>query len=335
MKSVLNRRRASLLCVASCVALGISPAAWAQAPAADKYPSRPIRLVVPFGPGGPTDIAARAVAQKLGEALGQPVVIDNKPGAGGSVGSGDVARAAADGYTLLYGSSSTLTVNPSLYGSRLPYDPAKAFTPVVLVARGAQVMIINASVPATNLKEFVEYARKNPSAISYSSPGIGSIGHLACELLIDTLGIKAVHVPYKSGAAAISAVVSGETQFTIDAIGTTAAFSKAGRVKTVAVVSEKRSAFAPDAPTVDEAGFKPVPADFMSGIVAPAGTNPEIVRRLNAEVVKILRMPEVVTQLRNLGVDAQGGTPAEFGRLVDDETKKWARVVKLTGATAE
>ncbi|MES2511260.1 MAG: tripartite tricarboxylate transporter substrate binding protein [Pseudomonadota bacterium] len=330
MKSMWNAATAALLGLGMVMGPAV---ALAQTPAA--YPSKPIRLVVPFGPGGPTDIAARAVAQRLGEALGQPVVVDNRPGAGGSVGSAEVARAAADGYTLLYGSSSTLTVNPGLYGSRLPYDAAKAFTPVVLVARGAQVMIISANVPANNLKEFVEYARKNPSAISYSSPGIGSIGHLACELLIDTLGIKAVHVPYKGGAPAIGAVVSGETQFTIDAIGTTAPFSKAGKVKTVAVTSEKRSTFAPDVPTVDEAGFKPVPADFLSGIVAPAGTNPAIVTRINAEVVKILRMPEVVTQLRNLGVDAQGGTPAEFGRLVDDETKKWTRVVKLTGATAE
>jgi tripartite-type tricarboxylate transporter receptor subunit TctC len=196
-------------------------------------------------------------------------------------------------------------------------------------------MIISAKVPANNLKEFVDYARKNPTAISYSSAGVGSVGHLASELLLDTLGIKAVHVPYKGGAAAIAAVVSGDTQFTVDAVGTTSVFSKAGKVKTIAVLSEKRTSFAPDVPTVDEAGFKPVSADFWSGIVAPAGINPEISRRINAEVVKILRMPDVITQMRNLGADPQASTPAEFGRFVDEETKKWARVVKRTGATAE
>lgn len=330
MNTFINVGCVSLLCWG----LGMTPA-HAQTASADKYPVKPIRLVVPFGPGGPTDIAARTVGQKLSENLGQPVVVDNRAGAGGSLGSGEVARASADGYTLLYGSSSTLAVNPSLYASRLPYDPARAFAPVAMVARGPQVMIISASVPANNLKEFVEYARKNPSTISYSSAGIGSVGHLSSELLLDTLGIKAVHIPYKGGAPAIGAVVSGETQFTVDAVGTTAAFSKAGKVKTIAVLSEKRTSFAPDVPTVEEAGFKPVAADFWSGIVAPAGINPEIARRINAEIVKILRMPDVVTQMRNLGADPQGSSPAEFARFIDDETKKWAEVVKLTGATAQ
>lgn len=300
----------------------------------DKYPTKPIRLVVPFGPGGPTDIAARAVAQKLGEALGQPVVVDNRAGAGGSVGSGEVARAAADGYTLLYGSSSTLAVNPSLY-AKLPYDPARAFTPVALVARGPQVMIINAAVPATNLREFVDFAKRNPGSISYSSAGIGSVGHLASELVLDTLGIKAVHVPYRGGAPAIAAVASGETQFTVDAVGTTSSFIKSGRVRAIALLSEKRSPFAPEVPTVDESGFKPVAADFWSGIVVPAGTPPDIVRRLNAEISAILRMPDVAQQMRTLGAESPAISAADFARFVDAETQKWARVVRLTGATAE
>lgn len=316
-----------------CCVLGVAPV-FAQAPPADKYPVRPIRLIVPFGPGGPTDIAARAVAQKLGEALGQPVVVDNRAGAGGSVGSAEVARAPADGYTLLYGSSSTLAVNPSLY-RRLPYDPARAFAPVAMVARGPQLMIIPTSVPANNLQEFVDYARKNPGAISYSSAGIGSVGHLASELLLDTLGIKGVHVPYRSGALAIAAVASGETQFTVDAVGTTSSFAKAGKVRAVALLSDKRSAFAPEVPTVEESGFKSVSADFWSGIVAPAGTHPDIIKRINAEIVKILRLPDVATQMRNLGADPQGGSSLEFSRFVDDEVRKWSRVVRLTGATAD
>jgi tripartite-type tricarboxylate transporter receptor subunit TctC len=312
---------------------GLAPV-FAQAPVTETYPSRPIRLIVPFGPGGPTDIAARAVAQKLGEALGQPVVVDNRAGAGGSIGSAEVARAAADGYTLLYGSSSTLAVNPSLY-RRLPYDSARAFTPVAMVARGPQVMIIPASLPAYNLKEFVDYARKNPGAISYSSAGIGSVGHLASELLLDTLGIKGVHVPYRSGALAIAAVASGETQFTVDAVGTTASFAKAGKVRTVAVLSDKRSAFASEVPTVEESGFKSVSADFWSGIVSPAGVPADIVKRINAEVVRILSLPDVATQMRNLGADPQGGSALEFARFIDDEVKKWSRAVRITGATAD
>lgn len=306
----------------------------AQSGGADKYPTHSIRLVVPFGPGGPTDIAARMVSQKLADALGQPVVVDNRPGAGGSVGSAEVARAPADGYTLLYGSSSTLAVNPSLY-PKLPYDPAKAFVPVAMVARGPQVMIISTLLPANNLQEFVEYARKNPDKISYSSAGVGSIGHLSSELLLDTLGIKGVHVPYKGGALAIASVAQGETQFTVDAVGTTSSFVKAGKVKAVALLSEKASAFAPGVPTVQDAGFKPVSADFWSGIVAPAGTNPEIVKRLNAEVGKILRLPEVTKQMQTLGAETQASAPADFARFVDEEVKKWSRVVRLTSATAD
>jgi len=309
-------------------------AAGAHAQGTDTYPGKPIRLLVPFGPGGPTDIAARAIAQKLSGALGQPVVVDNKPGAGGSVGAAEVARAPADGYTLLYGSSSTLAVNPSLY-PKLPYDAARAFAPVSLVARGPQVMIIHAGLPANNLTEFVAYARKNPEAITYSSAGIGSIGHLTGALLLENLGLKGRHVPYRGGAPAITAVASGETSFTVDAVGTTDMAVKTGRARTVAVLSEKRSGFAPGVPTVAESGFKTVAADFWSGVVAPAGTPAPIVQRLNAEVVKALRQPDVAAQMKTLGVEAQGSTPAEFAKFIDAETRKWSGVVKLTGATAE
>lgn len=322
------------LCALTCFgAVAAATPVQAQSAAADSYPTRSIRLVVPFGPGGPTDIAARMVSQKLAEALGQSVVVENKPGAGGSIGSAEVARAAPDGYTLLYGSSSTLAVNPSLY-PKLPYDPLTAFVPVAMVAKGPQVMIISTSLPAGNLQEFVDYARKNPAKISFSSAGIGSIGHLSSELLLDTLGIKAVHVPYKSGALAIAAVAQGETQFTVDAVGTTASFVKSGKVKAVALLSDKASAFAPGIPTVQDAGFKTVAADFWSGIVAPAGTSPAIVKRLNAEVVKILAQPDVKAQMQTLGAETQASSPADFARFVDEEVKKWSRVVRMTGATA-
>jgi tripartite-type tricarboxylate transporter receptor subunit TctC len=319
---------------ATLLALACLAGAGAHAQPADAYPSKAIRLVVPFGPGGPTDIAARAIAQKLSTALGQPVVVDNKAGAGGSVGAAEVARSPADGYTLLYGSSSTLAVNPSLY-AKLPYDPVRAFTPVAMVARGPQVMIIHAGLPANNLKEFVDYARKNPTAINYSSAGVGSIGHLAGALLLDNLGIKGTHVPYRSGALAITAVASGEASFTVDAIGTTGTAVSSGRARTLAVLSDKRSPFAPGVPTVAEAGFKTVSADFWSGLVAPAGTPPAVVQRLNAAVVSALHLPEMVAQMKQLGAEGQASTPAEFARFIDEETRKWSGVVKSTGATAE
>ncbi|MES2910512.1 MAG: tripartite tricarboxylate transporter substrate binding protein [Pseudomonadota bacterium] len=324
----LHKRRA-VVALLSLTAMGL-----AAAQSGGAYPNKPIRLVVPFAPAGPTDIAARLIARKLSESLGQPVVIDNKPGAGGTVGSAEVARAAADGYTLLYGSSSTLSVSPALY-AKLSYDAAKAFEPVGLVARGPQIVVIHGALPISNLKEFVDYAKKAPNGLSYSSAGNGSVGHLSAELLINSLGIKATHIPYKGGAPAINAVVSGETQFTIDAIGTTSAFIKAGRLKAVAVISDKRTGFMPELPTTKEAGFTAITADFWSGIVAPAGTPQPVIDRLNREIVKALKEAEVEAQLKNLGAEAQGSSPAEFTRLIQEESKKWAEVVVKSGAKAE
>ena len=302
--------------------------------AAGNYPAKPIRLIVPFAPAGPTDIAARIIARKLSESLGQPVVIENKAGAGGTVGSAEVARAAADGYTLLYGSSSTLAVSPALY-TNLGYDATKAFAPVSLVARGPQIIVINGSLPIADLKQFVDYAKKNPAALSYSSAGSGSVGHLAAELLINSLGIKAVHIPYKGGAPAINAVVAGETQFVIDAVGTTAPFVKAGRLRAIAVISTTRTPFAPDIPTTQEAGYPPISADFWSGIVAPASTPQAVIDMLNKAIIEALKKPDVEAQLKTLGSEPQGNSPGEFTRLIQEESRKWADVVVKSGAKAE
>ena len=302
--------------------------------AAARYPSRPVRLVVPFPPGGPTDIAARALAQKLSERLGQAVLIDNKPGAGGSLGAAEASRAQADGYTLLYGSTSTLAVNPAL-SRKLGYHPVKDFTPVSLVAYGPQILVVSSALPVSNAKEFVDYVKKNSAQVNYSSPGEGSLGHLTAELLLDTLGIKATHVPYKGGAPAISAAASGETQFTVDAVGTTAAFVKSGRLKALAVLSEARSSFAPELPTFSEAGLPNVTGDFWSGIVAPAGTPQPIIDKLSLEVREALKQADLIANLKKLGAEPQGSTSAEFANRIQADGRKWSGVVVKAGIKVE
>jgi tripartite-type tricarboxylate transporter receptor subunit TctC len=325
MNSDISRRTA--------LAAGLLLAA-GRGDAQQAWPSKPIKLVVPFPPGGPTDIAARLLGQQLAGSLEQPVVIENRPGAGGTVGASAVAQAAADGYTLLFGSTSTLAVSPALY-AKLPYDAATAFHPVALVARGPQMLVVNPSVPADNLKAFIAYAKSNPGKLSFSTAGIGSVGHLTGEMLKSVVGIDALHVPYKGGAPAINAVVAGETQFTIDAIGTMMAFVKAGKLKAIALLGEQRSALAPGVQTASEAGYKTLVADFWSGVVAPAGTPAEVVSKLAVHIARAVADPNVVEQLRVLGTEPQKLTPEQFTRFVRDESRKWAAVVASSGAKPE
>jgi tripartite-type tricarboxylate transporter receptor subunit TctC len=289
---------------------------------------------VPFAPGGPTDIAARLLAQQLGTTLGQQVVVDNRPGAGGTVGAAAVAQAPADGYTLLYGSTSTLAVSPALY-PKLPYDAATAFQPVALVARGPQLLVVNPSLPVNDLKGFIAHAKQQPGKLSFSSAGNGSVGHLTAELLKNATGVEAVHVPYKGGAPAINAVVAGETQFTIDAIGTMLPFVKAGRLKAVALLGETRSPLTPDVPTAREAGFPQLSADFWSGLVAPAGTPKDVVARLADAVAKAVAEPHVVEQLKVLGTAPQKLSAEAFGKFIQDESRKWGEVARRSGAKPE
>jgi tripartite-type tricarboxylate transporter receptor subunit TctC len=311
----------------SVIGVGWSPRVRAQP---SGYPARQIRMVVPFAPGGPTDVAARLLGDKLGSVLGQSVIIDNKPGAGGTIGAADVARAPADGYTLLYGSTSTLAVSPALY-AKLPYDAATAFAPVALVAKGPQLLVVNPSVPASNFAELVAYAKKNPGKLSYSSAGNGSIGHLTSEFVKAETGIEAVHIPYKGGAPAVTAVVSGETQFNIDAIGSTAEFVKAGKLKPIVLLGDKRSPQMPNVPTAKEAGYANLVADFWSGVVAPAGTPGDVVDKLAAAIAKVLGDGEVVQQLTVLGTEPQKLGAAQFGAFVKAESDKWQKVAKSAG----
>jgi tripartite-type tricarboxylate transporter receptor subunit TctC len=320
-------QRRDLLLLAASSALGAS--AWAQA-----YPGKPVRLVVPFPPGGPTDMIGRLLSQRLSDALGQPVVVDNKPGAGGTVGADIVAKAAADGYTLLYGSTSTLAISPSIYKG-LGYDPAKAFAPVALVSIGQQVLVINPSLQINSLKELVEYARKRPGKLSYSSAGNGTPGHLGAELLKKLTGMTALHIPYRGGAPALNAAVAGEVDFTVDVVPTAATFVRAGRVKPLAVLSQRRSEQLPDVPTVKEAGFAEVDADFWSGLVAPAGTPREVVARLNSEVRRIASSAAFKSQLAATGATAQDTSSEQFGAFISQEMDKWAAITRFANVKAD
>ncbi|UUX94987.1 Bug family tripartite tricarboxylate transporter substrate binding protein [Aquabacterium sp. J223] len=324
-------QRRLVLAALGSLSTGLCGLARAQAGA---YPNKPVRLVVPFAPGGPTDVAGRLLAQKLGALLGQQVIVDNRPGAGGTVGAAAVAQAPADGYTLLFGSTSTLAVSPALY-PRLPYDAATAFQPVALVARGPQMLVVHPSVPAADLKEFVAFARRQAQPMSFASAGNGSVGHLTAELLKSVTGIPALHVPYKGGSPAVNAVVAGETQFTIDAVGTMLPFVKAGRLKAVSLLGESRSPLVPALPTAVESGFPKLVADFWSGVVAPAGTPREVLARLETDIAKVVADPEVVEQLRLLGTAPQRLSVDEFTRFVREEARKWAEIAQASGAKAE
>ncbi len=296
-------------------------------PLARAQTARNIRLVVPFTPGGSTDILARALAPKLQQALGVNVIVDNKPGAGGSIGAAEVARAEPDGATLLMGHIGTLAINPSLY-PKLAYDPVKSFAPVAWVARVPNVLVVPATASITTLAAFVEHARRNPGRLAYSSGGNGSAAHITFELLKLRATIFVTHVPYRGAAPAVQDVIAGQ----VDAIFTGApallAHVKSGRLRALAVSSSRRIDALPDVPTVAESGFAGFEADQWYGVVAPAGTPAERIERLNAEINKALASPDVQQQLSVEGAVATPTTPKAFAELIAREIPRWAEVVK-------
>ncbi|MFO1268923.1 MAG: tripartite tricarboxylate transporter substrate binding protein [Rubrivivax sp.] len=323
-----SRRQSMAWAVAAAaVALAAPGSARAQA-------GKPLRLIVPFTPGGSTDILARALAPKLQAALGQVVVIDNKPGAGGSIGATEAARAEPDGNTVLMGHIGTLAVNPALY-PKLGYDPLKSFAPVAWVARVPNVLVVPAASPSTSFKAFVERARANPGRLSYSSGGNGSAAHITFELLKLRARIFVTHIPYRGAAPAVADVVAGQ----VDAIFTGAPallpHVKSGRLRALAVSSPVRMAALPDVPTVAESGYPGFEADQWYGVVAPAGTPAERVARLNAEINKALALPDVQQQLAIEGAVPAPGTPKAFGDLIAREIPRWAEVVKAGNVKAE
>jgi tripartite-type tricarboxylate transporter receptor subunit TctC len=308
-----------------------SLAAFAHAQA---WPSKPIKYVVPFAPGGTTDILARTVGEKLALALGQPVVIENKPGAGGGVGAEFTAKAAPDGYTIMGGTISTHAINASLY-DKLPYDPVKDFVAITLIARVPNMLVVNPSVPAGSVKELIALLKANPNKYTFASSGNGTSQHLSGELFKSMAGVEMQHIPYKGSPPALQDVVGGQVTMTFDNITTAWPLAKAGKLRALAVTTATRSAIAPEVPTLAESGLPGFEVGSWQGVFAPAGTPPAIVRRLNVEIVKILNLPDVKERLVGLGAEPVGNSSEEFSAMVKGEVVKWADVVKKSGAKVD
>src|SRR6195256_720580 len=306
--------------------------AFTTAFAADPYPTRPIRMIVGFAPGGGTDLTARPVAQKLSDLLGQQVIVENRPGAAGNIATEQVARAAPDGYTLLMGTIAALAINPSLYGN-LKFDPETDLAPIIQVVDATNVLALHPSVQVGSVKELIALAKQK--SLSAGSSGIGATGHLAIELFNLMAGTKLVHVPYKGGGPAMADLVGGQIHLIFATTASAVPQIKAGRVKGIAVTTAKRSALMPELPTISEAGLTGFDANNWYGLVAPAGTPRAIIDQLNAEVTKILNMPDVKATLFNQGLDPAPGTPEQFGAYIKSERIKWAKVIKESGAKAE
>ena len=323
----LANRRACLLALGAAV---IAAAARAQ----PRPSERPLRLVVPFTPGGSTDILARALAPKLALALGQNVIIDNKPGAGGSLGAGEVARAEPDGNTLLMGHIGTLAVNPAIY-ARLAYDPVKSFAPVAWVARVPNVLVVGANSPLKSFKELIERARAQPGRLSYSSGGNGSAAHITFEYLKLRTRTYLLHIPYRGTAPSVTDLLAGQVDATFTGSPAVLPLLRAGRLRALAVSSALRIAALPDVPTVAESGYPGFEADQWYGIVAPAGTPPARLAQLNAEINKALALPEVAQQLALEGALPMPGTPQAFADLIQRELPRWAAVVKAGNVKAD
>jgi tripartite-type tricarboxylate transporter receptor subunit TctC len=328
MQSFITRR---VLCrfMLAALAMPISGGVFAQA-----YPNHPVRLVVPFSAGaGVTDIMSRLLAQRLGTSLGQPIVIDNRPGAGGIPATDFVAKSAADGYTLLM-TNVSFAANPYLY-SKLPYDPVKDFVPVAMVNSAPLLLVVNPAVPANSVKELLAYAKSHPGQLNYGSGGVGSTPHLSGELFKSLSGMDAVHVPYKGGTPALNDLMGGQLSFMIENMPGTMPFVKAGKLRALAITSPQRSSLAPTLPTMAEAGVPGYEVIGWNGLVAPKGTPPEIVARLHTEVAKILREPEVKQQLAALGAEPVGSTQEEFGKFIKAEMTRWGKIIKEKGIRAD
>jgi tripartite-type tricarboxylate transporter receptor subunit TctC len=319
-------RAAGLVCALCALTAGGS---WSQG-----FPVRPVRLVVTYTAGGPADIAARALAQKLAEVWGQQVVVDNRAGAGGIIGTELVAKAAPDGYTLLHGTAAGLIINPLLV-KKLPYDTQRDFAPVSMVVIVPQLLVTNPAVPAATLKELIALAKARPGALNYASVGVGSPNHLGMELLKSMAGIDMVHVPYKGATPAMADLIAGQVQLAFNGMASVLPQIATGKLKAIAIGSARRSPAAPDVPTVAEAGVPGFEYVAWNGNFAPAATPATVVGKISGDIRKALASPDVVQRLASLGSEPSGSSPAEFAAYLKEDHVRWSRVVKAVGLKPE
>jgi tripartite-type tricarboxylate transporter receptor subunit TctC len=316
-----HRRQFLHLAVGAAALPAVSRFAWAQA-----YPTRPVRMIVPFGPGGPTDAAARLLAQKLSEHFGQQFYVENVPGASANIGTGQAARAAPDGHTILV-TVNNYVINPSLFKT-VPYDPYKDFEPVSLAVTFASALTVHPSVPATTVKELVALIRANPGKYNFASPGLGTPSHLLGEQFRVSLGLDLLHVPFSGSGPAMASVVGGHTPISFGAVASAEPQVKDGRLRALAILSKRRSRGLPDAPTMAEAGYPEVEGDGWVGVLVPARTPREIIAAFHREIVRIIALPDTTERLATLGLDPVGTTPEEFATLIKVESEKWAKVIQ-------
>ena len=332
LRAGASRRRLAI--AAAALVAGATLLAPAGAFAQGSYPSRPIRLIVPFPAGGGTDLIAREVANKVATSNGWSIVIDNKPGSGGNLGVDAAAKAAPDGYTLVLGQTSNLAINPTLY-AKLPYNPEKDLTPVGLVASAPLVLVVAADSPYKTLADVVAAAKARPEALNYASSGSGTVAHLATELFQKTANVRFTHVPYKGAAQGSTDLIGGQVQMYMSSVPTLIGHIKNGKMRPIVVTSRKRTTDLPDAPTVDESGYKGFEATTWFGVAGPAGLPKEVVAKLNAAFNKALQDPEVKRKLASQGAEVKGSTPEEFGAYIREETVRWGKVVKESGAKVD
>jgi tripartite-type tricarboxylate transporter receptor subunit TctC len=311
------------------LALAIAAPAFSQT-----FPSRPVRFVVPFAPGGSTDTLARTMGVKLAETLGQQVVVDNRTGGNGDIGMLTVAKAPPDGHTIVLGYIANLAIAPSLQ-TKMPYDPVKDFAPITQPASSPNVLTAHPSVQAKTLKELIALAKASPGKLSFASTGVASVGHLTGELINNLAGIKITHVPYKGSGQAVTDILGGHVNIMYSGFSSTIAHIKSGKLRALAVTGPKRSPALAEVPTIAEQGFPGVEATAWYGVLAPAGTPKPVVARLHGDLVKILKQPDVVQRLDGLGFEIVASTPEQFGAYIRSEIKKWAKVVKASGAKAD
>jgi tripartite-type tricarboxylate transporter receptor subunit TctC len=314
--------------------LALAAAALGTGASAQSWPAKPIRIVVPFPPGGGTDTIARETSQRVAAATGWTFVIDNKPGAGGNLGVDAAVKSPADGYTLVLGQTSNLAINPTLY-AKMPYDSQKDLAPIVLIANAPLVMVTGSGTPYKTLADAVNAAKGKPGAINFASPGNGTVAHLTSELFQKAAGVKTQHVPYKGAAQAMTDVMSGTVELYMSSVPTLIGHIKSNKLRPLAVTSAKRVDDLPNVPTINESGYNGFDAVTWFGLLAPAGTPKDVVARLNAEFNKALQSPELRKRLGDEGADAAGGSAEQFAALIKDEIVRWGKVVKESGAKVD